>query len=96
MVSVGGREVCWWEWSVIVAAFEPDGDGGREGGEEEETGGNREGDVAVRSTDHRWGDPPSFTADARRHCNLFRNKLKLPDASTRNLFFIMSGEAISS
>jgi len=87
MVSVGGREVCWWDWSAIVAAFEPDGEGGREGGEEETGWGNREGDVAVRSTDHRWGGPPSFTADARRHFNLFRNKLEQPDASTWDLFF---------
>ena len=59
MVSVGGRDVCWWEWSVIVAAFEPGGEAGREDWGEGK-GGNREGDVAVRSTDHRRGDPPSF------------------------------------
>ena len=82
MVSVGGREVCWWEWSVIVAAFEPDGEGGGKAGRRKRDGGNREGDVAVRSTDHRWGTPPSFTADARRRCNLVRNKLEQPDAST--------------
>ena len=34
--------------------------GGGEGGLGEGMGGNREGDVAVRSTDHRRGDPPSF------------------------------------
>jgi hypothetical protein len=59
MVSVGGRDVCWWRWSVIVAAFELGGEAGRKGWEEG-MGGNREGDVAVRSTDHRRGDPPSF------------------------------------
>jgi len=74
MVSVGGREVCWWDWSFIVAAFEPDGADGRENGEEGTGRGNREGDVAVRPTDHRWGHSPSFTADARKRYNLFRNK----------------------
>ena len=59
MVSVGGRDVCWWEWSVIVAAFEPGGKGERKD-EEEGMGANKEGDVAVRSTDHRRGDPWSF------------------------------------
>ena len=39
MVSVGGRDVCWWEWSVIVAAFEPDGEAGRKGWEESKAGG---------------------------------------------------------
>lgn len=63
--------------------LEPDGEGkGRESGEEETGWGNREGDVAVRSTDHRWGNPPSDTADARRRYNLVRNKLEQPDAST--------------
>lgn len=47
MVSVGGRDVCWWEWSVIVAAFEPGGEVGRKGWEKG-VGGNRDGDVAVR------------------------------------------------
>ena len=42
MVSVGGRDVCWCEWSVIVAASELGGEAGRKG-EEEGMGGNREG-----------------------------------------------------
>ena len=82
MVSVGGRDVCWWEWSVIVVAFEPGGEEGREGWGEE-IGGNREGDVAVRSTDHRYGDPSSFLPLTRGdNHNLVRNKLEQPDAST--------------
>ena len=63
MVSVGGRDVCWWEWSVIVAGFEPDGAGEGED-REEEIGGNREGDVAVRSTDQRQR-PSSFLPPTR-------------------------------
>ena len=59
MVSVGGRDVCWWVWSAIVAGPEPGGEAGREG-REKGMGANSEGDVAVRSTDHRRGDPPSF------------------------------------
>ena len=52
-----------------MAAFEPGGDTERKGWEEG-SGGNREGDVAVRSTDHRRGDPSSFfTTGARRHYN---------------------------
>ena len=43
MVSVGGRDVCWWEWSVIAAAFEPGGEEGRKGWEGG-MGGNREGE----------------------------------------------------
>jgi len=97
MVSVGGREVCWWKLSVIVAAFEPDGDGGREGGEEEETGeGIGRGTWPCVQPTTGGETPPSFTADARRHYNLYRNTLEQPGASTRSLFFIMSGEAISS
>ena len=64
MVSVGGRDVCWWEWSVIVEGFEAGGEAGRV--DWEGMGGNREGDVAVRSTDHRRGDPSSFLPLTRR------------------------------
>ena len=88
MVSVGGRDVCWWEWSVIVAGFEPGGEAGRTG-REEGMKGNREGDVAVRSTDPRRGDTSSFLPLTRGDNCDFN-----PNNQTRRLetSFIMSGE----
>jgi len=64
--GVGG-----WKGCVLVGvvghcgSFRARRGGGEEGLGGVESGGNREGDVAVRSTDHRWGDPSSFLPLAR-------------------------------
>lgn len=93
MVSVGGRDVCWWEWSVIAAAFELGGEEGRKGWEGG-MGGNREGDVAVRSTDHRRGDPPSFLPLTRGDTATWFTTTRATRRVNSKSLFIMTGETI--
>ena len=90
-MSVGGRDVCWWELSAIVAGFEPGGEGGREGWEEEMGGGIGRGDVAVRSTDYRRGDSSSFLPLTRRDTTTWTRSATNSGRRVDSIFFILSG-----